>query len=97
MIKQAKLTYSPLGKGLEKQIKTIEDHGKNRCLKTIKPDDQKLTVQDKIPEGQFSEKNSKKNPKNPEIIEIEKIQLIKNELRKFAICRNNRYMQFLTI
>ena len=70
---------------------------KDRCVKTIKSDDKKLTVQDKIPEGQFSEKNNKKNQKNPEIIEIEKIKLIKNELRKFAICRNKRYMKFLTI
>ena len=35
MIKQAKLTYSPLGKGLEKQIKTIEDHGKIDALKLL--------------------------------------------------------------
>ena len=29
IIKQAKFTYSPLGKAFEKQIKTIEDQGKN--------------------------------------------------------------------
>ena len=28
IIQQAKLVYSPLGKALEKQIKTIEDQGK---------------------------------------------------------------------
>ena len=28
IIKQAKFTYSPLGKAFEKQIKTIEDQGK---------------------------------------------------------------------
>ena len=28
IIQQAKFTYSPLGKGFEKQIKTIEDQGK---------------------------------------------------------------------
>ena len=33
IIEQAKLTYSPLGKAFEKQIKTIQDKGK---LKTIK-------------------------------------------------------------
>ena len=27
IVKQAKFTYSPLGKALEKQIKTIEDQG----------------------------------------------------------------------
>ena len=30
IIEQAKFTYSPLGKAFEKQIKTIEDHGKNK-------------------------------------------------------------------
>ena len=29
IIEQAKITYSPLGKAFEKQIKTIEDQGKN--------------------------------------------------------------------
>ena len=29
IIEQAKFTYSPLGKAFEKQIKTIEDQGKN--------------------------------------------------------------------
>ena len=28
IIEQAKITYSPLGKAFEKQIKTIEDRGK---------------------------------------------------------------------
>ena len=30
IIEQAWFTYSPLGKAFEKQIKTIEDQGKNR-------------------------------------------------------------------
>ena len=30
IIEQAKFTYSPLGKALEKQIKTIEDQGKKQ-------------------------------------------------------------------
>ena len=30
IIKQAKLTYSPLGKPFEKQIKTIEDQGEKK-------------------------------------------------------------------
>ena len=30
IIKQAKLTYSPLGKAFRKQIKTIEDQGKKQ-------------------------------------------------------------------
>ena len=30
MIEQAKFTYSPFGNAFEKQIKTIEDQGKNK-------------------------------------------------------------------
>ena len=32
IIEQARLTYSPLGKAFDKQIKTIEDQGKNRLM-----------------------------------------------------------------
>ena len=35
MIEQAKFTYSPLGKALEKQIKIIEDQGEKQ-VKTLK-------------------------------------------------------------
>ena len=31
-IEQTKFTYSPLGKAFDKQIKTIEDQGKNRLM-----------------------------------------------------------------
>ena len=34
IIKQAKFTYSPLGKAFEKQIKTIEDQGEKQ-IKTL--------------------------------------------------------------
>ena len=38
IIKQAKFTYSPLGKAFEKQIKTIEDQGKKQvdALESLK-------------------------------------------------------------
>ena len=36
MIEQAKMTYSSLGKPLEKQTKTIEKHGKNQIKTTEK-------------------------------------------------------------
>ena len=32
IIEQTKFTYSPLGKAFEKQIKTIEDQGKNKSM-----------------------------------------------------------------
>ena len=42
IIEQAKFTYSPLGKGFEKQIKTIEDQGKKQvdALENLKPKEQ---------------------------------------------------------
>ena len=42
MIEHAKFTYSPLGKALEKQTKTIQDQGKNqiKALKTLNPSEQ---------------------------------------------------------
>ena len=38
IIEQAKFTYSPFGEAFEKQIKTIEDQGKNQidALNTLK-------------------------------------------------------------
>ena len=43
IIEQAKFTYSPLGKALEKQIKTIEDQGIKQVegLKALKPEENK--------------------------------------------------------
>ena len=42
MIEQAKFTYFPLGKALEKQIKTIEDQGQKQveALENLKPKEQ---------------------------------------------------------
>ena len=42
IIEQAKFTYSPLGKGFEKQIKTIEDQGEKHVkdLEDLKPKEQ---------------------------------------------------------
>ena len=46
IIKQARLTYSPLEKAFEKQIKTIEDQGKEqvKVLNTLKPKEQTKTI-----------------------------------------------------
>ena len=40
-VEQAKFTYSPLGKALEKQIKTIEGQGRKQveALKFLKPEE----------------------------------------------------------
>ena len=46
IIQQAKFTYSPLGKALEKQRKTIEDQGEKQVvvLESLKDSDKKLTA-----------------------------------------------------
>ena len=52
IIQQAKFNYSPLGKALEKQRKTIEDQGEKQvvALESLKDSDKKLTpIKDFIP------------------------------------------------
>ena len=61
VIKQAKFTYSPLGKAFEKQIKTIEDQGQKQveALNTLKSNDQ-LTIEDVIPKNALNNDEAKK-------------------------------------
>ena len=70
IIEQAKFTYSPLGKAIEKQIKTIKDQGEKQvvALESLKDSDKKLTpIKDFIPTENL----------NPEIInEIKRIEEI---------------------
>ena len=70
-IEQATFTCSPLGKAFEKQIKTIEDHGKKQveALNTLKPNNQ-LTIEDVIPKNALNNNEAKKEL--DKIIEIEK-------------------------
>ena len=68
IIQQAKFNYSPIGKALEKQRKTIEDQGEKQvvALESLKDSDKKLTpIKDFIPTEYL----------NPEIInEIKRIE-----------------------
>ena len=52
IIEQARFTYSPLGKALEKQVNAIKDHGEKQTetLRSIK----KLSVIDAIPNSVFA-------------------------------------------
>ena len=61
MIKQAKFTYSPLGKAFEKQIRTMEDQGKKQVepLNTLKCNKQ-LTIEDLIPNDARNNDEAKK-------------------------------------
>ena len=57
LIEPDKFTYSPLGKALEKQTKTIENQGQKQieALKVLKPDANQLTVTIVFPEYQLNE------------------------------------------
>ena len=74
IIQQAKFNYSPLGKALEKQIKTIKDQGEKQvvALESLKDSDKKLTsIKDFIPTENL----------NPEIInEIKRIEEIEKNI-----------------
>ena len=74
IIQQAKFNYSPLGKAMEKQKKTIKDQGEKQvdALESLKPPDKKLPpIKDFIPIENL----------NPEIInEIKRIEEIKKKV-----------------
>ena len=74
IILQAKFNYSPLGKAIEKQIKTIQDQGEKQvvALESLKVPDKKLTsIKDFIPKENL----------NPEIInEIKRIEEIEKKV-----------------
>ena len=74
IIQQAKFNYSPLGKAIEKQIKTIKDQGEKQvvALESLKAPDKKLTpIKDFIPMENL----------NPEIInEIKRIEEIEKNV-----------------
>ena len=69
IIEQAVFTYSSLSKSFEKQIKTIEEQGKNQveALEVLKPVTQKLTIKDTIPENKLSKEAKNKVNKIKEI------------------------------
>ena len=74
IIQQVKFNYSPLGKAIEKQRKTIEDQGEKQvvALESLKDSDKKLTpIKDFIPMENL----------NPEIInEIKRIEEIEKKV-----------------
>ena len=70
IIQQAKFNYSPLGKAIKKQIKTIEDQGEKQ-VDALKTSYKKLpSIKDVVPTEKF----------NPEIIaEIKRIEEIEKK------------------
>ena len=90
IIQQAKFDYSPLGKAIEKQIKTIKDQGEKQvvALEPLKvPDKKLLPIKDFIPMENL----------NPEIInEIKKIAEIEKKVdrNKLAYKGTNKTYDF---
>ena len=83
IIEQARLTYSPLGKAFNKQIKTIEKQGKKQvdALNTLKSDNnQKLQIKNEniIPKSVFASDEAKE--------EINRILNIEKKCRQRKIC-----------
>ena len=67
IIQQAKFNYSPLGKAIEKQRKTIEDQGEKQvvALESLKDSDKKLPpIKDFIPMENLNPENIKEIPRN---------------------------------
>ena len=77
-IKQAKFTYTPLGKAFEKQMKTIEDQGITQveALKVLKPEEKKEDI--KLLKGIFPNDMRTHEIKN----EIHQIKKRKRRLNK---------------
>ena len=62
------MQLSSLDKIFEKQIKTIKEQGKKiKALEVLKPNTQKLTIKDAIPESTLSEEVKNKLNKIKEI------------------------------
>ena len=80
VIEQAKFTYSPLGKALEKQRKIIEDQGikKVEALKALKPEEVlKALKAEENQELESIEENMRKN------MRTNKIKKELDEIRKW--------------
>ena len=75
MIEQARFTYSPLGKAIEKQVKTIEDQGKSKqvvALNTLKSNS-KLTIEDVTLNNDEAKKELDKIQKIEKTVDREKL------------------------
>ena len=85
IIGQTRFTYSPLGRGFEKQIKTIEDQGEKQvdALNTLKSNNQ-LTTEDVIPNDTLNNDEAKK--------ELNKIKKIEENIdREKLIYKTDEY------
>ena len=76
IIQQAKFTYSPLGKALGKQTKTIEDQGikQVKALKALKSEEELESVEGLSPPPTKKKKKKRTDEIKNEIYEIKKLK-----------------------
>ena len=92
IVEQAKFTYSPFGKALEKQMKAIKDQGERQveALKGLKPEKQTKSI-----EGNFSEGYESIEIKN-ELNEIKEYEKKSIETIWFIIqAKNHLILEYL--
>ena len=92
IVEQAKFTYSPFGKALEKQMKAIKDQGERQveALKGLKPEKQTKSI-----EGNFSEGYESIEIKN-ELNEIKEYEKKSVETIWFIIqAKNHLILEYL--
>ena len=98
IIEQAKFTYSPLGKAFDKQIKTIEDHGKKKvdALKAKESRyNNKSTITKEIYDDILEERMDEILKMSREIDYKNLVYGFKgpfNGFKFFKICRSNVYL-----
>ena len=95
IMEQVKFTYSPLGKAFETQTKTIEDQGQKQveALKTLKSDNEKLTIEDVIPENLLN--SSQRDEAKKELHKIKKNR--KNCGQRKLLYRASEYTRAILI
>ena len=92
IVEQAKFTYSPFGKALEKQMKAVKDQGERQveALKGLKPEKQTKSI-----EGNFSEGYESIEIKN-ELNEIKEYEKKSIETIWFIIqAKNHLILEYL--
>ena len=92
IVEQAKFTYSPFGKALEKQMKAIKDQGERQveALKGLKPEKETKSI-----EGNFSEGYESIEIKN-ELNEIKEYEKKSIETIWFIIqAKNHLILEYL--
>ena len=98
IIQQAKFTYSPLGKALEKQIKTIEDQGKKQ-VKAIQDNKQLININKDDYKDKLLLSKEREIFKDIYNKRLDKIEELNNKIDydnlEYVVYSNKKYITFL--